>query len=72
MKVYIENNGKFVLLNGEDVYDNIGDYYKQVETINEAMDKLEEKKLTMEILHQKKGGYKVKKMGEYTRNRNVA
>lgn len=72
MKVYIENNGKYVLLNGEDVYDNICDYYKQVETINEAMDKLEEKKLTMEILHQKKGGYKVKKMGEYPRYRNVA
>ena len=61
MKVYIKNNDKYVLLDGEDVFDNIGDYYKTVETINEAMDKLEEKKMTMEIIHQKKGEYKVKK-----------
>ena len=61
MKVYIENDGKYVLVNEEKIYDNIRDYYKTVETINEAMDKLEEKKLTMEILHQKKGEYKVKK-----------
>ena len=61
MQVYIKNNDKYVLLDGEDVFDNIGDYYKTVETINEAMDKLEEKKMTMEIIHQKKGEYKVKK-----------
>ena len=72
MKVYIEKNGKYILLNGEDVYDNIGDYYKTSEIINSVMDKLEEKKLTMEILHQQKGGYKVKKMGAYSKDKRVA
>ena len=71
VKVYVEYNGKYLLINEENVYSNENDYYKKQEFISEAMDKLEEKRLTMEVYHQKHANYKVKKLGEYKRN-NVA
>lgn len=65
MKIYIESNNDYLLLTDEFDKANIEDYYKKNELINNAMDKLEQLKLSMEIKRQKKGDYLVKKLGAH-------
>ena len=63
MKIYINVNDKYLLITDELVKDNIGEDFTKVELINNAMDKLEELKMSMELKKQKNGGYLVKKLG---------
>lgn len=67
MKVYVEFENKYLLLNDDKDYSNIDKDVLKTEIINEAMNLLENKKLNMEIAKQRKGGYKVKKMGVYSK-----
>ena len=71
MKIYIEQGDNCILLKDDTVdYSNIENENLKESIINEAMDKLENKKLSMEISKQKQGGYKVLKLGFYSKNRN--
>ena len=63
MKIYISVNDKYLLITDELVKDNSDDYLTKTELINNAMDKLEELKMSMELNKQKNGGYLVKKLG---------
>ena len=63
MKIYIESNDNYLLLTDELDKANIEDYYKKNELINNAMDKLEDYKISMEIKRQKNIKYLVKKLG---------
>ncbi len=63
MKVYVETNGKYILLDEESAYDNLNNEdFKQL-VINKAMDMLEMLKLNLELQKQKEGNYLVKKLG---------
>ena len=62
MKIYVETEDKYVLLTEENDYSNLENDFIKTELINEAMNRLETKKLGMEIEKQLKGGYKVKKL----------
>ena len=68
MKIYIEYGDNCILLRDDTVdYSNIESENLKESIINEAMDKLENKKISMEIAKQKEGGYKVLKLGQYSK-----
>ena len=63
MRIFIETNNKYFLLDSENEYSNLENDILKTELINEAMNILEENKLKKEIARQKHGGYLIKKLG---------
>ena len=63
MKIYIEVEGKYILLNGEKDYSNHEDEARKIEVLEEALDKIDLYKEKTQITRQRRGGYKVLKLG---------
>ena len=71
MKIYIEVEGKYILLDNESKYTNHEDDSNEIEVLDEALNKLDILKERIQRERQKRGGYLVKKLGVYpTLNKN--
>lgn len=63
MKVFIEVDNNYVLLSDEVNKDNFDNYLIREEAINQAMDKLQEYKMKLEIERLRKNPVKMKTLG---------
>ena len=63
MKVYIVVDNKYILLEDNLKKDNINNSIIKEDIINNAMNRLEQEKLEMEIIRQRENPVKVKKFG---------
>ena len=69
MNIYIKENNDYMLLTDKVNKCNIEDYERKMDFLSDIMDKLENMKLNIEIERQKKGGYKVLKLGVHPNER---
>ena len=65
MKIYVKIGDNYLLIDDEKDISNIKNDILKEETINQAMNILETKKLNMEIAKQKNNNYRVLKFGTH-------
>ena len=65
MKIYVKIGDNYLLIDDEKDISNIKNDILKEETINQAMNILETKKLNMEIAKQKNNNYRVLKLGTH-------
>ena len=63
MKIYLEVEGKYILLSNDKKYTNHEDDANEIEVLDEALNKLDNLKERIQRERQKRGGYLVKKLG---------
>ena len=65
MKIYIELEGKYIILNNESKYTNYEDSGNEIEVLEEALNEIDNLKERIQRERQKRGGYLVKKLGKH-------